>query len=266
MSRPDTDTAASPVVAIIPARLASTRLPNKVLQPIGGKPMIQWVYAAAAATPGIDRVYVATAAPAVERTCRGFGAEVITTGADHPTGTDRVAFAARGLDAAVVINVQADEPTLTPGVLAALVAAFADPAVHIASLMTRAAAAELSDPDVVKVVCAANGDALYFSRSAIPFGRDPGAQAASARVHLGVYGFRAEMLQRFAAAEPSPLERAESLEQLRALHHGWPIRMVEVDWRGVGVDTAADLARARELLAGKRPADGTGTLDGIKDE
>jgi len=242
-----------PVVGIIPARLASTRLSNKVLRPIGGRPMIEWVHAAASATPAIDAVYVATASPEVARACRGFGAEVIETGAGHPTGTDRVAFAARGLSAGVVINVQADEPGLTPDVLGALVAAFDDPAVGIASLMTRATADELLDPDTVKVVCAGRGDALYFSRSPIPFGRDRAAQLAVARVHLGVYGFRAEALQRFAAAEPVPLEAAEGLEQLRALHHGWPIRMVEVAWRGVGVDTAADLARARALLAGRAP-------------
>ncbi len=247
---------ASPrVVAIVPARLASTRLPNKVLRPIGGRPMIEWVFAAARATPGIDAVYVATASPEVARACADFGADVIETGAGHPSGTDRVAFAARGLDADVVLNVQADEPTLTPQVLAALVAAFADPAVGIASLMTRIDADELVDPDAVKVVCAANGDALYFSRAPIPFARASAGQLAAARLHLGVYGFRAARLQAFAAAEPSPLEAIESLEQLRALHHGWPIRMVQVDWRGVGVDTAADLARARALLSGRTPAE-----------
>lgn len=237
-------------MAIIPARLASTRLANKVLLPIGGRPMIAWVHAAAAATPGIDAVYVATASPEIERACQGFGAEVLRTGAGHPSGTDRVAFAARGLDASVVLNVQADEPTLTPAVLGALVAAFDDPAVRIASLMTRATPPEMSDPDTVKVVCAANGDALYFSRASVPFGRDPEAAAGIARIHLGVYGFRADALAAFAAAAPAPLERAEGLEQLRALHHGWPMRMVEVEWRGVGVDTARDLARARALLAG----------------
>ena len=250
----------SRVVAIIPARLASTRLANKVLLPIGGRPMIEWVYAAARDTPGIDRVCVATASPAVARACAGFGAEVIETGADHPTGTDRVAFAARTLEADIVVNVQADEPTLTPAVLGALVAAFDDPAVGIASLMTRATAAEIVDPEAVKVVCRADGDALYFSRAAIPFGRTAGAQQAEARLHLGVYGFRAPLLHAFAAADPAPLEAIEGLEQLRALHHGWPIRMVEVDWRGVGVDTAADLARARTLLAGRAPGHGTGTL------
>lgn len=235
------------VAAIIPARLASTRLANKVLLPIGGRPMIRWVYEAARAAERIDAVYVATASDAIERACRAFGAEVLRTGAGHPTGTDRVAFAARGLAADVVVNVQADEPTLTPAVLDALVGAFDDPAVRIASLMTAGGDDDAADPHTVKVVCAANGDALYFSRAGIPFGRD-GAHAAT-RIHLGVYGFRAEALQRFTAAPPSPLELIEGLEQLRALHHGWPIRMVEVDWRGVGVDTPADLKRVRALLS-----------------
>lgn len=241
------------VVAIIPARLASTRLPNKVLHPIHGRPMIAWVHAAAAAARRIDAVHVATASPEIERACAAFGAPVIRTRADHPTGTDRVAHAAREIDADVILNIQADEPTLTPDVLDALVAAFDDPAVAIASLMTAAALDDLPDPHTVKVVCAASGDALYFSRAAIPHARDPDAPLTAARVHLGVYAFRRDALLRFAAAPPAPLEAIEGLEQLRALHHGWPIRMVEVDYRGVGVDTPADLARARALLADRKP-------------
>lgn len=243
------------VVAIIPARLASTRLPGKVLRPLQGRPMVAWVHAAAAGAARVDAVYVATADDAVAEAAAGFGAEVIRTRADHETGTDRVAEAveqlvARGEAPSVVLNLQADEPLLGSAVVDALVGAFDDAAVEMATMSTRPRdATEVADAGAVKVVCDAAGDALYFSRAPIPYARDKAA-LAFARIHVGLYAFRLETLRRYAAAAPAPLERVERLEQLRALHHGIAIRVIETDWRGVGVDSARDLERARALLGG----------------
>lgn len=243
------------VVAVIPARLASTRLPGKVLRELHGRPMLAWVYAAVAGAARVDAVWVATADGEVAAAARALGAEVVVTRDDHTTGTDRVAdavaqLAEAGVRPRVVVNVQADEPTLSGDVIDALVGAFDDPGVEIATLATRARdAVEVADPDVVKVVCDGRGDALYFSRAPIPYARD-GEMLDVARVHVGVYAFRPGALRRFAAARPSPLEAYERLEQLRALHHGWKVRVVETAWRGVGVDTERDLARARALLGG----------------
>lgn len=243
------------VVAVIPARLASSRLPGKVLRELHGRPMLAWVFEAAAAAARVDAVYVATADAEVAAVARGLGAEVVVTRDDHTTGTDRVAEAvaqigAAGVTPRVVVNVQADEPTLSGAVLDALIGAFDEAGVEIATLATRARdAVEVADPDAVKVVCDARRDALYFSRAPIPYARD-GEMLDVARIHVGVYAFRPEALRRFAGARPSPLEAYERLEQLRALHHGWKIRVVETDWRGVGVDTERDLARARALLGG----------------
>lgn len=243
------------VVAVIPARMASTRLPGKVLRTLHGRPMVAWVYEAVAAARRVGAVYIATADVEVAAAAREIGAEVVVTRDDHQTGTDRVAeavavLAAAGVAVDVVLNVQADEPTLTPAVLDALAAAFDDPGVEIATLATRPRdAVEVADPDAVKVVCDAAGDALYFSRAPIPYARD-GDMLDVARIHVGVYAFRPKALARFAAASPSPLEGCERLEQLRALHHGWKIRVVDTDWRGVGVDSERDLERARALLAG----------------
>lgn len=242
-------------VAVIPARLASTRLPGKVLRPLHGRPMLAWVHAAVAGAERVDAVYVATADDAVADAAAELGAEVIRTRADHETGTDRVAEAveqltAQGRAPTLVVNVQADEPTLSSAVIDALVGAFDDADVQIATLATRPRdATDVAEPDAVKVVCDARGDALYFSRAPIPYTRDKAA-VQHARIHVGLYAFRLDALRRYAAAEPAPLERVERLEQLRALHHGMAIRVVETRWRGVGVDTERDLERARALLGG----------------
>ncbi|MCA9542121.1 MAG: 3-deoxy-manno-octulosonate cytidylyltransferase [Myxococcales bacterium] len=230
--------------AIIPARLASSRLPGKVLLPIGGKPMLWWVWRAACAAR-VDAVHIATADDEVAAAARAFGASVHRTRADHASGTDRVAEVAERLDAEIIINVQADEPALIPEVLNALLGAFADPNVAIASAMCALPDAETwTDPNAVKVVVDAVGDARHFWR------QPPAtARPADARLHVGLYAFRRARLLAFAATPPTPAERIARLEQLRALDHGWPIRMVAVDWRGHGVDTAADLARARLLLS-----------------
>lgn len=249
------------IVAIIPARFASSRLPGKPLADIHGKMLIQrvWERARAATLPG--RVLIATDDERIAAAVRGFGGEVAMTSSAHPTGTDRVAEAARALDADIVVNVQGDEPLLDPaGIDAAVRPLHEDPRLSMATLsLPLTALDEMLSPSVVKVVTDAAGDALYFSRSPIPHVRAGGgvgeAAAAAlekglARRHVGLYAFRRDALLRFAAWPPSPLEQAEGLEQLRALHHGMRIRVVETEGAAsVAVDTAEDLERVRALLA-----------------
>ncbi len=234
------DRAVSRVVAIIPARLGSTRLPEKVLADILGRPMLVWVAEAARRARRVDAVYVATGDAAVVSACEQWGLSVLRTPASLPSGTDRVAMAADAVEADVIINVQGDEPTLAPAALDALVDVFAAPTVELASLMTALAPSEIEDPHRVKVWCDAAGDASRFSRV---HGGRPGA-----RLHVGVYAFRPDRLRAFAALEPCEQESRQRLEQLRALEQGWPIRMVETPWRGLSVDTPADLVRVRRVL------------------
>jgi 3-deoxy-manno-octulosonate cytidylyltransferase (CMP-KDO synthetase) len=254
------------IVAIIPARFASTRLPGKPLSEIHGKTMIERVYERARAAEAVSRVVVATDDERIARAVRAFGGEAAMTSPDHPSGTDRIAEAARGLEAELIVNVQGDEPMLDPaGIDAAARALLEDPALPIATLsLPLLSVEEMLAPSVVKVVTDAGGDALYFSRSPIPHVRlggssDPRAAAEAAvasslaRKHVGLYAYRREALLRFASLPPSPLETAEGLEQLRALHHGMRIRVVPVDGEGgVAVDTPEDLERVRALLAPPR--------------
>ena len=250
------------IVAIIPARFASTRLPGKPLSVIHGKTMIERVYERARAAREVSRVVVATDDERIARAVRGFGGEAMMTSPDHPSGTDRVAEAARGIEAEVIVNVQGDEPMLDPaGIDAVARALLDDPSLPMATLSLPLRRVEdMLAASVVKVVADARGDALYFSRSPIPHVRlgassDPRAAAeaavasALARKHVGLYAYRREALALFASLPPAPLEKAEGLEQLRALHHGMRIRVVPVDGEGgVAVDTPEDLERVRALL------------------
>jgi 3-deoxy-manno-octulosonate cytidylyltransferase (CMP-KDO synthetase) len=251
------------IVAIIPARFASTRLPGKPLSDIHGKTMIQRVYERACAARRPDRVLVATDDERIAAVVRGFGGEAVMTSSDHATGTDRLAEAAAASDAEIVINVQGDEPMLDPrGVDAAADALLADPALPMATLsLPLRSVDEMLAPSVVKVVVDAAGDALYFSRAPIPHLRlgasdDPRASASAAvarglvRKHVGLYAYRREALLLFPKLPRSPLEEAEGLEQLRALHHGLRVRVVPVDGpAALAVDTPEDLERVRALLA-----------------
>ena len=247
--------------AIIPARYASTRLPGKPLLEIGGRPMIQHVHERVVASGAVE-VIVATDDARIERACAAFGAEVQMTSASHVSGTDRLAEVAarRGWDDMdVVVNVQGDEPLLPPALIrqaAGLLSA--DPGADIATLGTPIQALdELLDPAVVKLVRRADGRALYFSRAPIPWHRDGAAAGVATQMlfagawrHLGLYAYRVGALRRLAAAPPSPLELAEKLEQLRALHLGMAIAVGEaLEPPGPGVDTPADLDRVRNLLA-----------------
>lgn len=250
------------IVAIIPARFGSTRLPGKPLSDIHGKPMIQLVHERVRNARLVDRILVATDHEAIAAAVRGFGGEAVMTAASHATGTDRLAEAVLSCDAAIVVNVQGDEPLLDPGdVDAAVAALLADPNLPMATVSVPLRSLdEMLAPSVVKVVTDAKGDALYFSRSPIPHVRteppDPRRSAelaverGLARKHVGLYAYRREALLRFAALPPAPLEEAEGLEQLRALAYGLRIRVAErPGGTAVAVDTALDLERVRALLA-----------------
>lgn len=232
---------------VIPARFASERLPGKPLADIHGKPMIVRVLERARAARGVDAVVVATDDEKIASAVRDAGGEVAMTPSDCPSGSDRCAHAARQLGHLdVVVNVQGDEPLLDPAAIEELLGAFKDPAVEMATLARPLEDGELDNPNVVKVVRNLRGDALYFSRAAIPYLR---GEAATPRGHVGIYAFRAAFLQAFTRLEPTPLERTEKLEQLRALEHGHAIRVLDTAWRSVGVDTPEDLERVRALLA-----------------
>jgi len=254
------------IVAIIPARYGSTRLPGKPLSDIHGKTLIERVHERVRGATTLDRILVATDDERIAAAVRGFGGEVRLTSPDHPTGTDRLAEAARSVEAEIVVNVQGDEPMLDPaGIDAAVRALKDDPELEVTSVsLPLRDAEEMLSPSVVKVVTDAGGNALYFSRSPIPFVRrgssgDLAAAAAAAvacglaRKHVGLYAYRRAALARFASLPASALEEAEGLEQLRALHHGIRIRVVPMEGEGgQAVDTPQDLERVRALLAPER--------------
>jgi 3-deoxy-manno-octulosonate cytidylyltransferase (CMP-KDO synthetase) len=241
------------IVAVIPARFASTRFPGKPLADIDGRPMIEHVYRRAAASPAVSRVIVATDDLRIATTVTGFGGQVRLTRPDHPSGTDRLAEVAAALDCDVVVNVQGDEPLLDPRAIEEVVAPFADPSISMTTLYRRIdTPAELTDPNVVKVVVDRAGFALYFSRSPIPHQRDPRGGWPPLYRHIGLYAYRRSALMVLASLEPTPLERAESLEQLRALEHGIRIKTVETAYDSIGVDTPQDLEQVRRLLMAPR--------------
>ena len=235
-------------VGVIPARMAATRLPNKPLLDIAGKPMIQWVYERARAASLLDDVLVATPDEEIRRCVERFGGRAVMTSHAHRSGTDRLAEVARNLDADIIVNIQGDEPLLDPAAVDSLVKAMAQaPDVPMGSLMCPLAdEREEDDPDIVKVVADRQGFALYFSRARIPYPRHP--EAARVYKHIGIYAYRREFLVEFAGLEPTPLEKAESLEQLRALENGYRIKMVETSFSPISIDTPEDLERVRRLL------------------
>lgn len=255
-------------LGVIPARFASTRFRGKPLAPLGDRTMIEHVWRRACRATRLEAIIIATDDARIADHCRGFGAEVRMTSPDHPSGTDRVAEVARAWSGTseVVVNLQGDEPLVSGSALDRLVASFDDePRPDIATLSEPIDSIEaLFDPNVVKVVTGADGRALYFSRSPIPFVRLPGAAAVSDlrtvldekpdelarfRKHQGIYAYRRAILDALTAIPPSALERAEGLEQLRALEAGHTIRVLASDFRSIGVDTPADLERVAALLA-----------------
>ncbi|UWZ86995.1 3-deoxy-manno-octulosonate cytidylyltransferase [Occallatibacter riparius] len=239
------------VAGIIPARLGSTRLSRKVLRTIAGRPMVEWVYRAAAESGVMNPVLIATDSEEVAAACRDRKIPVEMTSPDCASGSDRVREVAAHLPADIYVNIQGDEPTLTPDFFPPLLALFDRPEVHVATLAVRCAPEDIANPNVVKVVTAADGRALYFSRSTIPYDRDA-AGFIGYRKHLGIYAYRAAALERFAALPPSPLEQIERLEQLRLLEHGIDIYVAAAPHDTIGVDTEEDLARAEAVLLSRR--------------
>ena len=248
---PPLDAGSGPIVAIIPARYQSSRLPGKALADIAGYPMIEHVYRRASAAAAVSSVLVATDDERIRDAVRAFGGRVCMTSPAHPSGTDRLAEVAAGLSCDIVVNVQGDEPLLEPAMIDEAVGPMrADPAIAMSTLRRRIDdPAELHSPNVTKVVVDRDGYALYFSRAAIPFVRD-GAPAAPAWRHIGLYVYRRDTLLRLARLAPTALERSEALEQLRALEHGIRILAVETQHDSIGVDTAEDLERVRRLAGG----------------
>jgi 3-deoxy-manno-octulosonate cytidylyltransferase (CMP-KDO synthetase) len=242
----------SHVVGIIPARWGSSRFPGKPLHLIGGKPLVQHVWERCGECGLLDGIVVATDDARIFAACEGFGAQVVMTRAEHPTGTDRIAEALAGLPrASHVINIQGDEPLIDPHLIDALAAAITgDPTLDMATAANPMDAHDpaVADPNVVKVVTALNGRALYFSRSPLPFFRNPVPGLAVLR-HKGIYAYRRSFLERFVTWPPSPLEIAESLEQLRALENSASILVLSTSDASPGVDTPAQALEVERLLA-----------------
>ncbi len=259
--------AADRVLVVIPARLASTRLPRKVLAQVDGKPLVQHVAERAIGIDGVSAVIVATDSAEVLDAVNAFGGTAALTSADHTSGTDRVAEVARDRDEEIVLNLQGDEPEFEVRDVEALISAMrADPSLPMGTLAAPAGGDEIGRPSVVKVVCGLDGRALYFSRAPIPLDRDArdvGARAGAARDvgapgraelapvlrHVGIYAFRRDALLRFASLPPTPLERTERLEQLRALENGWAIGVVQGHRAPPGIDTPEDLEAFRMRVA-----------------
>ncbi len=234
------------VLGVIPARLASTRLSRKVLRTIAGRPMLAWVYEAAIVCPQLTGVVIATDSDEVAELCHQNLWPVELTSADLPSGTDRVHAVAQHLDADIYVNIQGDEPLLRPEHLAALLRPFLHPHVEVSTLKVLCTPENIANPNAVKVVTAADGRALYFSRATIPFDRDN--TSPQYWKHIGLYAYRKETLQRFPTLPPSSLEQTERLEQLRFLENGITIYVEPTEFDTIGVDTEEDLRRVEALL------------------
>ncbi|MFZ0305713.1 MAG: 3-deoxy-manno-octulosonate cytidylyltransferase [Terracidiphilus sp.] len=239
------------IAGVIPARLASTRLSRKVLREIAGRPMVEWVWRAAHQSGLMDPVLVATDSEEVAEACRSRGVPVVMTSPDCASGSDRVREVARQVEADIYVNIQGDEPTLTPDFFPPLLRLFDRSEVQVATLAVRCPPEEVQNPSAVKVVTALDGRALYFSRATIPFDRN--GESAGYRKHLGIYAYRKAALEQFAALPPGWLERVERLEQLRLLENGIEIYVANAPRDTTGVDTEDDLARAEAVLRARLP-------------
>lgn len=247
------------VAGIIPVRFASTRLPGKPLLKIGSKPMIQWVYEQAARADSLSELFVAADDERIVKAVESFGGRVIQTSGEFASGTDRVAWAARHTDAAIIINIQGDEPFVDPADIDTLAALFRGPGspemATLAGVITDEST--LLSRSTVKVVLDREGNALYFSRSPIPCYRDletydEWLTAGTVLQHIGMYGYRREFLHTFSTTPATPLEQAEHLEQLRALEIGAKIRVAVTATVPFGVDTPEDIEQARSIAAERK--------------
>lgn len=233
-------------VAVIPARLASTRLPRKMLREIAGKPLVGWVYEAVRSSPLLSDVIIATDSKEILEACHTHNWKAQITSSAHRSGTERVHEISNSIAADVYINVQGDEPLVRPEQIAALIDVMKDSEVQVGTVKTPCQPGDVNNPNAVKVVTAPDGRALYFSRATIPFDRD----RTSPRYfkHLGLYAYRKPALDLFVRRPESILEKSERLEQLRFLENGIDIYVGETAYDSVGVDTEDDLQRVTEIL------------------
>jgi 3-deoxy-manno-octulosonate cytidylyltransferase (CMP-KDO synthetase) len=233
------------VVAFIPARYSATRFPGKLMQLLGARPVIRHVYENTLTTGLFDEVIVVTDSKIIFNEITDHGGKALMSKKEHESGSDRIAEALAGMNVDVIVNVQGDEPFIEKEPLEKLVRLFDDASVQVASLMRKISPEEAADPNNVKVVVNKNMEALYFSRSRVPFFRDGGADYF---LHVGVYAYRKEALLAFTRWPHSRLEHAEKLEQLRFLENGIKIKMAETDYINMAIDTPEDLERAKKLL------------------
>ncbi len=235
-------------LGVIPARADSTRFPLKVLANISGKPLIQHVWEAAMRSTALGEVVIATDSPKVAEVAKGFGATCVMTSSDCPSGSDRVAEVAQQRESSIVVNLQGDEPLLSPLSIDQLVRSLeAEPELGMATLaVLKQSPSELVDPNIVKVVFTQTGRAMYFSRQPLAWNAE-----GSFYKHIGIYAYRRETLLKLCEWEPSVLERRERLEQLRALEHGVPIKVIPVEADTIAVDVPGDIARVESYLSGK---------------
>jgi 3-deoxy-manno-octulosonate cytidylyltransferase (CMP-KDO synthetase) len=236
------------ILGVIPARLASTRLTRKVLRVIAGKPLLAWVVEAARACPQLDQILIATDSEEVVHLCRSLNIAVQLTSSNLPSGTDRLHAVAQSHDADIYVNIQGDEPLLRPDHIAALLRPFALAHVDVTTLKVPCTPENVTNPNAVKVVTAADGRALYFSRATIPYHRDPADPAPTYWKHIGLYAYRKAALNLFPTLPTSVLERTERLEQLRYLENGVPLYVEPTEYDTVGVDTEADLRVVEQML------------------
>jgi 3-deoxy-manno-octulosonate cytidylyltransferase (CMP-KDO synthetase) len=238
------------ILGVIPARFASSRFPGKVLAEIAGKPMLQHVWERAVMARYLPSILIATDDERVYTAARKFGAAVRMTRSDHLSGTDRVAEAASADTAEIIVNIQADEPLIDPAAIdAAILPLVQDSTIEMGTLMKRIESPlEIEDPHVVKVVTNREGDAIYFSRSPIPYMRNRAEYANPHYKHIGLYVYQRDFLLGYSALPVGPLERAEHLEQLRALENGFRIRVIETDSESLGVDTPQDLEQVSRMF------------------
>ncbi|MBM7622931.1 3-deoxy-manno-octulosonate cytidylyltransferase [Sporohalobacter salinus] len=237
------------VVGIIPARYGSTRLPGKPLLDICGEPMIQHVYKRAAKAEVFDRIIVATDDKRIKKAVEEFGGKAVMTSVEHTTGTDRLAEAAKKIEADIIVNIQGDEPLINPAMIDELVHPLLSDSTLVMSTLKKEikSETEVENPDLVKVVTDKDDYALYFSRSLIPYSRNKKTKNKFYK-HIGLYAYQKSFLFEFARLESTPLEQVESLEQLRALENGYRIKVVETEYTPVGVDTKNDLEKVRKLM------------------
>jgi len=235
------------IVAVIPARYAATRFPGKLMQMLGNKPVIRHVYVNVKKTGLFNDVFVVTDSDIIYNEITKNGGKAIMSKKEHESGSDRIAEAIAEMNVDIIVNVQGDEPFIKKEPLEKLVRLFDDQDVQVASLMRKISKGEAENPNNVKVLTDSSGYALYFGRSIIPFQRDPGS-AVDYFLHVGVYGYKKDVLMKFTHWPQSKLEKTEKLEQLRYLENGIKIKMAETDYNSIAIDTPEDLEKAKELI------------------